>query len=106
VKLGIVVSSNDPETVWNAFRFGAFAVKQGKSVRAFLTGRGVEAEGLDTEQFKVAAMMQSFAELGGQIFACGTCLKLRSKEGTGLSPVANMAALLDIVEESDKVLTF
>ena len=32
MKLGIVISSNDPETVWNAFRFGSFALGQGDVV--------------------------------------------------------------------------
>lgn len=106
MKIGIVIYSNDPETVWNAFRFGAFSIKQGNSVKVFLTGRGVEAEGLDTEKFKVVETMQAFAEAGGQIFTCGTCLKLRSKDGTALCPLSNMKTMLDIIEESDKVLTF
>jgi uncharacterized protein involved in oxidation of intracellular sulfur len=106
MKLGIIIYSNEPETVWNAFRFGAFAIKQGKEVKIFLTGRGVEAEGLDSEQFNITEMMKSFAETGGRIFACGTCLKLRSKDGTELCPLSNMKTMLDIIEESDKVLTF
>lgn len=106
MKIGIVIYSNDPETVWNAFRFGAFSLKQGESVRVFLVGRGVDAEGLDTGQFAVVSMMQAFTEAGGEIFTCGTCLKTRSKDGTKLCPVSNMRTMLDIVQESDKVLTF
>ena len=44
MKLAIVIYSNDPETVWNAFRFGVFARKQGDAVSVFLLGKGVEAE--------------------------------------------------------------
>lgn len=106
MNIGIVLSSNDPETVWNAFRFGTFSIKQGENVKVFLTGRGVEAEGLDTEQFKVTDMLRSFLESGGQILTCGTCLKLRAREGSGLAPVSNMRAMLDIIQESDRVLTF
>ena len=106
MKIGIILYSNDPETVWNAFRFGSFALKQGQSVKVFLTGRGVEAESLDTERFKVVEMMRAFAEAGGLVFACGTCLKLRSKDGTSLCPLSSMKTMLDILEESDKVLTF
>lgn len=105
MKIGIILYSNDPETVWNAFRFGLFSIKQGESVKTFLTGRGVEAECIDTEQFKVTEMMKSFVDAGGQVFACGTCLKLRSREGTDLCPVSNMGNMLDIIRESDKVLT-
>lgn len=106
MKIGIIIYSNDPETVWNAFRFGSFSLKQGMSVKVFLTGRGVEAEGLDTPAHKVTEMMRSFVDAGGAIFTCGTCLKLRSKEGTELCPLSNMKTMLDIIEESDKVLTF
>jgi len=49
VKLGLIVYSNDPETVWNAFRFGNYAVKAGDEVKAFLSGKGVESETLDTD---------------------------------------------------------
>lgn len=106
MKLGIIIYSNEPETVWNAFRFGSFVLKQGNEVKIFLTGRGVEAEDLDTEQFKLTEMMKVFVESGGRIFACGTCLKLRSKDGTELCPLSNMKTMLDIIEEADKVLTF
>jgi len=106
MKLGIIIYSSEPETVWNAFRFGVFSLKDGHPVKVFLTGRGVEAEELDTEQFKVTEMMQSFVENGGQIFACGTCLKLRTREGTERCPVSNMRTMLDIIQESDRVLTF
>lgn len=106
MKLGIIIYSNDPETVWNAFRFGSFAIKQGNHVKVFLTGRGVEAEDLDTEQFKVTELIKDFAAVGGAVFACGTCLKLRSKGGSDYCPLSNMKTMLEIVEESDKVLTF
>jgi len=31
MKLGIIIYSNDPETVWNAFRLGSFAAKAGEN---------------------------------------------------------------------------
>jgi hypothetical protein len=42
-RIGIVISSNDPETVWNAFRFANFSCQKGDSVSVFLLGKGVEA---------------------------------------------------------------
>jgi uncharacterized protein involved in oxidation of intracellular sulfur len=32
MKIGIVVYSNDSETVWNAFRFANFALKEGDEI--------------------------------------------------------------------------
>ena len=40
MKLGIVISQTDPETVWNAFRFGNFSLNKGHNVRTFLIGKG------------------------------------------------------------------
>jgi len=106
MKLGMVIYSNDTETVWNAFRLGVFALKQGDTVKVFLLGKGVECEHLDTPKFKVTDQMQQFAAAGGVILACGTCLKLRDAEGSDLCPISTMADLHAIVSEADKVLTF
>ena len=106
MKLGIVVYSLDAETAWNAFRFAAFAIKQGDAVRVFLLGKGVESESLHTEQFPVNDQMQAFVDLGGTILACGTCLKLRHSEGSELCPLSTLQDLYDLVRDSDKVLSF
>ena len=106
MKIGIVVYSNDPETVWNAFRFGNFAMKQGDSVKVFLLAKGVECESLDSDKFKIKEQMQSLADGGGRIYACGTCLNIRHSAGTKLCPLSTMKDLYEIVNESDKVVTF
>lgn len=107
MKLGLVIHSNDPETVWNAFRFGHHAAKQhGDEVRVFLLGRGVEAESLDTDQFKVTEQMAALAAAGGVIQACGSCLKLRQSEGSDLCPLSTMGDLYQLVAGCDKALTF
>jgi uncharacterized protein involved in oxidation of intracellular sulfur len=106
MKLGIVVYSSDAETVWNAFRFGSFALKQRDTVRLFLLGKGVESESLNTEQFSIKEQMQSFVDAGDAILACGTCLKLRHSEGTELCPLSTLHDLYELVRDSDRVLSF
>jgi uncharacterized protein involved in oxidation of intracellular sulfur len=106
MKIGIVITSNDPEMVWNAFRFGLFARKQGDAVSVFLLGPGVEAESLVGGKFDVAGQMRQFAEIGGQIMACGTCLKLRQSEGSDICPISTLQDLYTLISDSDKVLTF
>ena len=106
MKLGLVVYSNDPETVFNAFRLGVFALENKDQVKTFLLAKGVEAEELDTEQFKVTEQMNSFVDKGGEILACGTCLKIRQSEGSDLCPLSTMKDLYTLVKESDKVVTF
>ncbi len=106
MKIGIVIYSHDPETVWNAFRLGNFALKEGDEVKVFLLAKGVESESLDTDQLKVTEEMRSFVDKGGRILACGTCLKIRGSEGSAMCPLSTMRDLYEIVKESDRVVTF
>jgi len=106
MKLGIIIYSNDPETVWNAFRLGIFARKQSDEVNVFLLAKGVESESLDTDKFNITAEMKAFAELGGNILACGTCLKLRHTEGSEICPISTMEDLYTLIKSSDKVVSF
>jgi len=93
MKLGIIVHSTDAETLWNAFRLGLFALNEGDEVKAFLLAKGVECERHNTDPFDVKQMMQSFVDGGGRILACGTCLKLRTLQGTELCPLSTMKDL-------------
>lgn len=101
-----MIYSSDPETAWNAFRFGVFAQKQKDTVKVFLLAKGVECESLDTEHFKVTEQMKAFVDAGGEIFACGTCLKIRNSKGTEFCPMSTMQDLYLIVKESDKIVSF
>lgn len=105
MKLGIIIYSTDSETVWNAFRLGVFALKDGDAVKVFLLAKGVECETLDTEKFKVTEQMQAFVDAGGKILACGICLKIRNSEGSELCPLSTMKDLHEIIKGSDKVVS-
>ena len=106
MKLGIIIYSNDSETVWNAFRLGVFSCKQGDAVSVFLLGKGVESESLNDDKFNVVDQMRSFLAAGGLILACGTCLKIRQSEGSDICPVSTMQDLHTLIQNSDKVLSF
>ena len=106
MKLGLVIYSNYSDTVWNAFRFGNFALNHKDEVNVFLLGKGVEAESLDTDKFKVTEQMKSFVSNGGKIFACGSCLKIRHYEGSETCQLSAMKDLHTIIRESDKILPF
>ncbi len=106
MKIGIVIGTSEPETVWNAFRFGAMALKSGHEAKVFLINKGVEAEGIGDEKYDVKGQIGQFIENNGQILACGTCLKAREKSGSNTCPMSTMKDLLKMVEESDKLLTF
>lgn len=106
VKLGIIIHSAEPETAWNALRLGNFGLGAGDEVRVFLVGPGVDAEGNATDRFPVGQEMQRLVDGGGQILACGTCLQVRSREGTELCPLSTMKDLYEIVRDSDRVVSF
>ncbi|MCX6250663.1 MAG: DsrE family protein [Bacteroidetes bacterium] len=106
MKIGMVIYSNDPETVWNAFRFGNFALSEGDSVKVFLLGKGVECEKLDNAKFKVNDQIKQFTENGGKIFACSTCLTSRKMEGSEMCPISTMQGMYDIIKWCNKVMTF
>lgn len=106
MKIAIVLSTKDPEEVWNAFRFGNVALKENHLVRVFLMNSGVEAEDIKSERFPVKEQLQFFVENKGELLACGTCMKARQKEESTFCPIATMKDLLEIVEWSDKLLTF
>ncbi len=106
MKIGIVIYSNDSETVWNAFRFGNYASKEGDAAQAFLIGKGVESESLDTDTFNVTEQMSSFVESGGTISACETCLTIHHLGGLELCPISTLGDLHVLIKESDKIVTF
>jgi sulfur relay (sulfurtransferase) complex TusBCD TusD component (DsrE family) len=106
MKLGMVIYSADGETVWNAFRLGVFALKRGEQVSVFLLAKGVECHDLDDPRFNIRELMDEFVAGGGQIRACGTCLKLRHTEDAGVCEISTMEDLHLLVRDSDKVLTF
>ena len=106
MKLGIVISTNEPETVWNALRLCVTALKNKHKTKIFLLGKGVELEEIKNKKFNVKEQIDLFIKNKGQILACGTCLVSRSKEGSSVCPISTMDNLLKLVEESDKVLTF
>ena len=105
MKLGIILNSNDPETAWNALRLGNTALVAKHDVDVFLMGSGVEIENIEDQTYDIGGTLNSFLNGSGKLLACGTCLKSRHLEG-GVCPVSTMAQLVQLVADSDKVLSF
>ena len=75
--------------------------------KSFLMNEGSELDTIpDSKDFDISAKVAEFKELKGEIYACGTCLKVRGKEESNICPVSTMYDLLKMVESSDKVLVF
>lgn len=106
MRIGIILSTNDAETCWNALRFANFALGQQDAVKVFLTGKGVEYERVSTEKFNTIEQAEKLLQGGGKLYACGTCIKSRNQESSDLCPISTMKDMHEIVKESDKVVTF
>ena len=106
MNIGIIIASNDTETCWNALRYGNFALGQKDSVKVFFMGKGVEYQKISTDKFNTVDQAQKLIDVGGKIYACGTCIKSREQEGSALCPISTMKDMYDIIKESDRVVTF
>jgi uncharacterized protein involved in oxidation of intracellular sulfur len=106
MKLGMVLSSNDPETAFNALRLANFSLAQGDQVTLFLLGKGVDLDQIGNEKFEVRGQAESLLKAGGRIAACGTCLRLRAKEESEVCPLSTMKDLYDLLTQSDRIVTF
>lgn len=106
MKIGIIIETKEYEKAWNAFRFAITAKKKGHNVKVFLMGEAVECEGLVHEKYNVDEQLRIFVNAGGDILACGTCLKSRKLDSTDSCPVSTMVDCLNLVIWADKTVTF
>ena len=106
MKLGVVIYSDHPETVWNACRLANFSLNKGDQVKVFLMAKGVEASSQSNNQYNIKELLERFIDKNGIIYACGTCLKIRSQKSTELCPMSSMHDLYDIINESEKIISF
>lgn len=111
MKFSVVIYSNDPETVWNAFRFANTSLAYDNQVSIFLLGKGVEASMVTTLQYDVQEQMEIFREQGGTLIGCGVCCESRRNEMPTLEEslhceLGSMQQLYALVAEADKVITF
>ncbi len=105
MKLGIIITQIDPETVFNVLRLALYSLEQGDQVRIFLSGRGVEIDRIEDPKFNVKAQAQKVLDAGGHILACGSCLKLRDSKGSQICPLSTLKDHYEIVRDSDRVVT-
>lgn len=104
--IGIVIYSNDVETVWNAIRFANYSKKQGDTVNIFLLGKGVELENLVTSDKNIKEQTDSFLDNGGTILGCGTCLSSRNNNEPQICKFSSLKDLYELVRKNKIVMTF
>ena len=104
--IGIVIYSNDIETVWNAIRFANFSKNQGDTVSIFLLGNGVELDNLVKTEKYIKEQTDVFLEGGGSILGCGTCLQSRKINEPQICKMSSMSDLYEMIRKNKIVLTF
>ncbi len=105
MKLGMIITQTDAETVFNALRLALYSLEEGDEVRIFLSGSGVELDRIVDPKFDVKGQAQKVLDAGGRFFACGACLKLRSSEGSEVCPLSTLRDEYEIVRDSDRLVT-
>jgi uncharacterized protein involved in oxidation of intracellular sulfur len=112
MKLGIIVSSNDPETLQNALEFASFSLSKKDSVKVYLLGKGVELEvhgkmeGYYQQPVKTTEYVKKFIDGGGQILASKKCFEFRQLGVPEFCTVSSVGDLYNMIQESDRILTF
>lgn len=111
MKYAIVISSNDPETIWNAFRLANTSLGYDNEVSVFLLGAGVESANIKSLKYDIKEQLALFEEFGGNLIGCGVCVESREDEMPFLKEDLNcemgsMQTLYVLINEADKVLTF
>ena len=105
MKLGIIITQTDPETVFNALRLALYSLEQGDKVRIFLSGKGVDIDKIIDPRFDVKGQAQKVLDAGCQFLACGACLKLRNSHGSDICPLSTLKDQYEVVRDSDRVIT-
>ena len=106
IKIGIVISTNDAETVWNALRLANYSIAENDTVSIFLLGKGVELSNISNNEFDIKSELNNFIDKGGNILACGTCMRSRKMEGSKTCPVSSLSDLYNLIRTNEKILTF
>jgi uncharacterized protein involved in oxidation of intracellular sulfur len=104
--IGIIIYSNDTETVWNALRLANYSKSEGDTVCIFLLGKGVEVEKLAEQNNDIKEQVNLLLDNGGKILGCGTCLQSRNNNEPKVCKFSSMKDLYDLIRKNKIVLTF
>jgi peroxiredoxin family protein len=104
--MGIVISSGDAETVWNALRLGIAAQSKGDTVVIFVISKAVDVFMKDTSKFDIPKTSLQFVSGGGDIYTCATCAKMRHTDNVEMCTITSVFDLYEIINRSKKIVSF
>jgi len=106
ISIGMVIYSNDIETIWNALRLANFSKNEDDTVTIFLLGKGVELDNLIKTNKDLKEQADLFLDNGGIILGCGTCLQSKKLNEPQVCKFSSMADLYNVIRKNKIVLTF
>ena len=107
MKIGIIIETKELEKAWNGLRFAVTArLEKNHDVKVFLMGEAVEIETLTDKIYNTQEQLYKFRDAGGEILACGTCLKSRNMDESETCPISTMIDCVEMVEWADRLITF
>ena len=104
--IGIIIYTNDPETVWNAMRLANYSKSKGDTVNIFLLGKGVELDNMAITDKNIKEQTDQFLDGGGSILGCGTCLHNRKNDNPQVCKFSSLKDLYELIRNNRTVLTF
>lgn len=108
MKIGILISTGEPETLWNAFRFANLCLNTDETneVTIFLNSKAVAYEPADSEKFNIKELSKTFVLSEGKLLACGKCLGFRGLQENEVCHKGSQKDLYEMVVTSDRLICF
>ncbi len=106
MKIGVLISTDDPETLWNAFRFANLCLNEMNDVTIFLNSKAVAYESAGSEKFNIKELVKTFVLSEGKLLACGKCLGFRGLQENEFCGKGSQKDLYEMVVTGDKLICF
>lgn len=105
MNITLMLTTDVPEVLWNAFRMANMLLEQDHEVRIFLNGPSVNYASLSSEAFPLAELARIFTLSEGILMACGKMLDLHGVTD-GFHQRATQKDLIDLITGSDRFVSF
>lgn len=104
--IGILISSSSEEAISNALRFGLFALDKGDDVTIFLLGNGRRATQKAAAPNSIPEQVRAFTGGAGKVYISSTGIHPAILNTLPNVIVADLEMLYDLIEASEKLVTF
>ena len=91
--------------VFIADGFGVSTITAARILDGQLRGENGEENYLSFEEWGHSALVKTYAENGGVLFGCESCLSLREKKGLNVCTIASMAPLARNMATATRIAT-